>query len=73
MRVNKDELNRLKELSDEELWAEIVRLGGRYGVKMPTATPPHDQLEKLRATFSGVKLNIPGALKILDEYRQGGK
>ena len=44
-----------------------------YGINMPKATPPHDQLEKLRSTVNGTRLNIGEAVKILTEYKKGGK
>jgi hypothetical protein len=73
MKVNKDQLKKLAELPDDKLWAEIVRMGESYGINMPKATPPHDQLEKLRSTVSGTRLNIGEAVKILTEYKKGGK
>ena len=73
MKVNKDQLKKLAELPDDKLWAEIVRMGEGYGITMPKATPPHSQLEKLRSTVNGTKLNIGEAVKILTEYKKGGK
>ena len=73
MRVNKEQLERLAAMPDEQLWREIVSIAERYGIKMPTATPPHNELERLRATVSGAKLNVGEAMRILQGYKGGGK
>ena len=73
MKIDKAQLEAIAALPDDKLWAEIVRMGESYGINMPKATPPHDQLEKLRSTVNGTRLNIGEAVRILTEYKKGGK
>ena len=72
MKVNKEQLEKLASLPDDKLWEEIVNMGKRYGISMPTATPAHSELERLRATVKGSRLNVAEAMRILSSYRKGG-
>ena len=72
MKINKEQLERLASLPDDKLWEEIVNMGKKYGIKMPSATPAHSELEKLRATVRGSRLNVAEAMRILGSYRKGG-
>lgn len=69
MRINKEKLNELLSKSDDDLWREIVSVAAKHGYKLPSATPPHSDLEKLRSTVSGPKINVSDALKLLNSYK----
>ena len=71
MRINKDELERLARLPDDQLWAEIVRVGRAHGFSLPESTPPHSELEKLRSAVTGAKLNLGEAMRVLSNYKKG--
>lgn len=71
MRINKEELARIAALSDEELWRTVVTMASSYGFKLPEKTPEHSELEKLRATLNGSKLNVSEAVRLLNNYKRG--
>lgn len=71
MRFDKEKLNELISLPDDELWRTVVMIGKTHGFTLPSKTPPHDELEKLRGIArDGAKMNVAGALKILNKYRK---
>ncbi len=72
MRINKQQLDRLVALPDDELWQQIVALGNSHGFKLPEKTPPHEELMKLRGIVNGGKISLSDAARILNEYRKGG-
>ena len=72
MRIDSERLNALLKLSDDELWAEIVRVAATKGFKLPERTPAHCELERLRSTVKDGRLNVGSALRIIDEYRKNG-
>jgi hypothetical protein len=71
MRVNKEQLEALAALPDDALWAEIVKMAAGYGFTLPKSTPPHTDLERLRDTVRGDRINVSDALRMLNSYRRG--
>ena len=70
MRFDKDKLNELVSLPDEELWKRVVEIGRSHGMTLPSKTPSHDELEKLRSIArDGSKMNIGLAMKLMNKYR----
>jgi hypothetical protein len=70
MRFDKDKLNELVSLSDEEMWKRIVEIGRTHGLSLPPKTPEHTELEKLRSIArDGSKINMSLAMKMLNKYR----
>ena len=70
MRLDREKLNNLVSLSDEELWKTVVEIGRGHGFTLPEKAPPHEELEKLRSIArDGAKMNVAGALKILNKYK----
>ena len=73
MKLNKEQLAALLALPDDKLWAEIVRLGGAYGMKLPSTPPPADQMAHLRSAVNADKLKMSDALKLMNEIKRGGR
>lgn len=71
MKIDQSKLAALAAMPDDEMWREIVTAAKRHGFNLPDKTPPHGELEKLRSAVTGGKLNLTGAIKILDKYRKG--
>lgn len=70
MRLDRDKLNELVNMPDEELWKKVVEIGKSHGFILPEKTPEHSELEKLRSIArDGAKMNVASALKILSKYR----
>lgn len=72
MRVNKEKLEKLAALPDNELWAEIVKVGEAHGFKLPKNAPPHAELQRLRETVTGSRLELGEAMRILNGYKRSG-
>ena len=74
MKIDKEKLKALAELPDDELWAKIKTIAASHGFKLPENTPPHTELQKVRDAVGGKdKINLSGALKIINNYRRGEK
>lgn len=70
MRLDRDKLNEMVNLPDDELWKKVVEIGKTHGFILPAKTPEHSELEKLRSIArDGAKMNVASALKILSKYR----
>ena len=70
MRLDKDKLNELVSLPDDELWKKVIEIANGYGFNLPAKTPEHSELEKLRGVVGdGSKMNVAGAFKILSKYK----
>ena len=70
MKFDKDKLNELISLPDDELWKKVVEIGKSHGFTLPEKTPAHQELEKLRSIAKdGSKMGVTGAMKILGKYR----
>ena len=73
MRLNKDELMALTRLPDEQLWQKIRSMASGYGLNLPSQTPSHNELEKLRSAVNGSKINLSEAMRLLNNYRKDSK
>ena len=74
MKFNKERLKRLASLGDEELWSELVNLAGEYGIKLSGKKPTSAELSRVRRIFSGEeKIGMIEAMKIINEYKSGGR
>lgn len=71
MKIDKEKLNKLLALPDEQLWAEIVRVGAGYGFTLPKNAPPKEQIDRLRSTVKGDRVNAADAIRILGLIRKG--
>jgi hypothetical protein len=64
MKLDPQKLKTLSSLSDADLEAEIRRMAQEKGLKLPAASPSHEDLEKLRAL-----LTADGGFGMLDAMR----
>lgn len=70
MRINKEELKKIAEKSDAELWQTIKEMGKSHGLNLPDAQPSKENLEKIRAVLSGTeKINLGEAARIINSYK----
>ena len=70
MKLDRNKLNELVSLPDDELWKKVVEIGKTHGFVLPAKTPEHSELEKLRSIArDGAKMNVASALKLLSKYR----
>ena len=73
MKIDREKIQKMCALPDDELWREIVNLGRAHGFSLPETTPSHEDMEKIRATAESPKLNAFTALRLLDSFRKGSK
>ena len=72
MKLNKEQLDKISSLSDEELWGEVCEVAKKHGFTLPTKTPAKSEMQRLRgAICGGAKLNLGEAVRILNEYKRG--
>ena len=70
MRINKEKLEMLSRLSDDELWSEVKKMAGGYGVRLPDRTPDANDIKKLRSVISDGNINIADAMRLINEYKR---
>lgn len=71
MKLDQEKLKRLSSLSDAELEKEIRRMAAEKGLKLPDASPAHEDLEKLRALLtSDGGFGMMEAMRFYNAYRR---
>lgn len=70
MRFDREKLEALAALPDDKLWAEVVRIADSYGYSLPTETPSHADLEKMRGAVRSERINVSEALRIVNQYKR---
>ncbi len=74
MRLDKEKIEKLAKLPDDELWREVVAIARTYGIGLSEKTPPREEMEKMRATvMGGMKLSMSDAVRLINEYKKGNK
>lgn len=69
MRFDRSQLEALAALPDDRLWEEVVKMAGSYGFSLPTETPKHSDMQKLREAALGSKINLSDAMRLLNQYK----
>lgn len=71
MKLNQEEMKRLSSLSDAQLECEIRRMASAKGLNLPSASPSHEDLEKLRALLSNKGgFGLMDAMRFYNEYKK---
>lgn len=74
MRIDKDKLQKMASMSDEELWMTVCRVANDHGLKLPSAVPPSEDMARLRGTIKGAdKINLGEAMRIINDYKRSEK
>lgn len=73
MKINKEKLEALCAMPDEELWREIKKIAETYGLKLPDKTPSKEEMQKMRNTVCGTRINFAEAIKLINSYKGGGR
>ena len=70
MKINKQQLEALLALPDDQLWREAVRMAASYGISLPKETPPKEQLDKLRGVAGSGRISARDAFRLISEYKR---
>ena len=70
MRFDKEKLEALAAMPDDQLWREVVGIAGKFGYSLPETTPPHTELEKMRNAVRAEKINVSEALRLVNQYKK---
>ena len=70
MRFDREKLEALAALPDDQLWAEVVRIAESYGYSLPQKTPSHEDLEKMRAAARSERINLSEAMRLINQYKK---
>lgn len=71
MKVNKEEMKKLAQKSDSELWQEIQAMAKKHGYSLPCEMPKHEDIEKIRRALSGIeKISLSDAARIVNGYKK---
>ncbi len=73
MKLDKEKVNSIVSLPDEEMWRQISELARSYGFELPKKTPPHGELEKIRALASSNRVSLADAMKLMNTLKRSGK
>ena len=71
MRINKEKIERLAALPDEELWKEIRSMLSKHGIHLPDRIPSHEDMKRLRDAFVlGEGISPMEAARFIGEYKR---
>ena len=70
MKIDKEKLDRMLNMSDDELWREIKSICDRVKISVPNETPPHDKLESLREIAHSGRISFSEAMRMLADYKR---
>lgn len=74
MKIDKNKLDAMLTLSDEQLWAEIRAVASAKGINMPEKTPSGAELGKVRSALKDAdKLSLPSAMRLINDLKRGDK
>jgi hypothetical protein len=74
MKVNKEEVKKLAEKSDRELWESIREMARSKGYNLPDAVPSHDDIEKIRRAMLGFeRISLKDASKIMQNFKKNNR
>lgn len=74
MKIDKTKLDAMLSLSNDELWTEIREIAKSRGITMPERTPSNSELMKVRSALADAdKLNLPTAMRLVNELKRGEK
>lgn len=71
MTIDYEKLKTYATLTDAALWAEIVKLAGSRGIRLPGKVPTHEDMERIRDVLCGrEKLHLSDAARLVNEYKK---
>ncbi len=72
MKIDKEKLRALSQLSDDALWATIRNIAENNAISIPNTPPSPEDMAKIREAMSDpTRLNLSGALKVIKKHKGG--
>ena len=73
MNFDKNKLDTLVSLPDEDLWNEIRKMAGAHGLNLPNTAPPPEEIERLRTICrDSSKISMLQAMRIVNNIKRRG-
>ncbi len=70
MKLDRNMLDQMLKLPDDELWRQVVSIAKTHGFTLSDKTPQHEELERLRGIArDGMNINPITAMKLLNKYK----
>ena len=73
MKIDKEKLRTMAKMQDNELWCNIKSIAKEHGLSLPEKTPSHAEMEKLRTLMLSDRINLPSAMRMVNEFKKGAK
>ena len=71
MRFDKEKMERLAALPDDQLWAQIRAMLAKHGIHLPDRIPSHEDMVRLREAFTlGEGISPMEAARFIGEYKR---
>ena len=71
MKINKEKLETLAALPDNELWAQISKMAKERGFDLPSEAPQRETMEKIRRALTGAeRISLAEAARIMQSYKR---
>ncbi len=73
MKLDRERMKLYAKLPDSILWAQIVALGEKNGLKLPSKAPDRDTMARLRRFMTGEEsIGLAEALTLINDYKRKG-
>ena len=63
-------LRAILSLPDDQLWQTIKAIAAQSGIKLPSGTPPKEELSRLRSALGTATPDVNNAMRIVEEYKK---
>lgn len=74
MKIDKSKLEKLKSMTDEELWQSILGIASANGIDLPKREPSKKEIEELRELLSHAeRINPLTAMRMISNFKRGSK
>ena len=70
MKPDRETMQKLAQADDATLWKSVRGIAMEKGFRLPEKTPPHETMDRLRATLSGNALSLGEAVRVIAQYRK---
>ena len=72
MKLDKDKIEALSKMIDDELFVFVRKTAAKNGISMPDRKPTESEMASLRELLSNAeKINTVAALKLINKYKRG--